>query len=169
MLLLTLIFYSLLYNTRNTKANYVFYAASTFLGILMLFSFAVVAYFVGTIWVSDVDDDTPFFGKGADPHPTFIMVGVAISFGGYIFPVLFNMHKVWELIKCLPHFIYFTPSYIHTLVIYAFTRIDDLSWGTKGLEADKDDTKTVFLWKKYEWVYNIFIYTIIKLIIFFLF
>jgi len=31
-----------------------------------------------------------------------------------------------------PHYIYFSPTYIHLLIIYAFCRVDDLSWGTKG-------------------------------------
>jgi len=50
-------------------------------------------------------------------------------------PIVFNMNKVWELLVSLPSFIYFTPTYIHTLVIYAFCRIDDLSWGTRGDEG----------------------------------
>ena len=29
-------------------------------------------------------------------------------------------------------YIYYTPMYITILIIYAFCRIDDLSWGTRG-------------------------------------
>jgi cellulose synthase/poly-beta-1,6-N-acetylglucosamine synthase-like glycosyltransferase len=32
----------------------------------------------------------------------------------------------------LPHYIFYVPSYINLFIIYAFSRIDDLSWGTKG-------------------------------------
>lgn len=39
---------------------------------------------------------------------------------------------------CAPHYIFYSPTYIHLLVIYAFCRIDDLSWGTKGLAEEGD-------------------------------
>lgn len=32
-------------------------------------------------------------------------------------------------------YMFYSPSYFHTLLIFAFCNIDDLSWGTKGLEA----------------------------------
>lgn len=32
----------------------------------------------------------------------------------------------------IPYF-YYQPTYMHLFVIYSFCRIDDLSWGTKGL------------------------------------
>ena len=33
-------------------------------------------------------------------------------------------------------YIYYVPTYINILQIFAFCRIDDLSWGTKGLDND---------------------------------
>ena len=40
----------------------------------------------------------------------------------------------------LMSYIFYTPTYVHTLIIYAFCRLDDLSWGTKGVEEqDKGD------------------------------
>jgi chitin synthase len=36
---------------------------------------------------------------------------------------------------CLPDYIAFVPTYIHLLIIYAFCRIDDFSWGTKGIDS----------------------------------
>jgi chitin synthase len=51
-------------------------------------------------------------------------------------PVFFNMDKSIELLSVLLHYIYYSPTYIHGLLIFAFCRIDDLSWGTKGLEAE---------------------------------
>jgi len=47
-------------------------------------------------------------------------------------PVLFNLRYAFELLYSLIHYIGFSPSYIHLFFIYAFCRIDDLSWGTKG-------------------------------------
>lgn len=62
------------------------------------------------------------------------------------------MNKVPQLLWCLFDFIYYSPTYLHTLVIYAFCRIDDLSWGTRG-DEDKDGNKKEYTkWKKYVWV-----------------
>jgi chitin synthase len=36
----------------------------------------------------------------------------------------------------LIHYIAYASTYIHTIIIYAFCRIDDLTWGTKGLDKD---------------------------------
>ncbi len=47
-------------------------------------------------------------------------------------PVLLNYRKAVDMFWTSPHYIFFSPTYIHLLVIYAFCRIDDLSWGTKG-------------------------------------
>ena len=40
----------------------------------------------------------------------------------------------------MPSFLFYSPSYIHLFIIYAFCRIDDLSWGTKGLDANSKDS-----------------------------
>jgi chitin synthase len=32
-------------------------------------------------------------------------------------------------------FIYYTPTYLNILNTFALCRIDDISWGTKGLDA----------------------------------
>lgn len=37
-----------------------------------------------------------------------------------------------DIIYCLHHYIYYSPAYVHTLLIFAFCNVDDLSWGTKG-------------------------------------
>jgi len=39
------------------------------------------------------------------------------------------------LASVLPY-LFYTPTYVNILQIFAFCRIDDLSWGTKGLDAD---------------------------------
>jgi cellulose synthase/poly-beta-1,6-N-acetylglucosamine synthase-like glycosyltransferase len=33
-------------------------------------------------------------------------------------------------------FLFFSPTYLNILNIYALSRINDISWGTKGLDAD---------------------------------
>jgi len=40
------------------------------------------------------------------------------------------------MVMSLPSYIYYTGTYMHTLIIYAFSNIDDLTWGTKGLSSE---------------------------------
>lgn len=61
------------------------------------------------------------------------------------FPVIFNLRYCVELLISLMHYIAFSPSYIHLFFIYAFCRIDDLSWGTKGDNtSDNEKNAKVF-------------------------
>jgi chitin synthase len=66
----------------------------------------------------------------------WIMVGV---FGIYIVPLLTyaflfrSMRPLVEAIKNALSFIFYNPTYFIILSFYALCRIDDISWGTKGL------------------------------------
>ena len=51
------------------------------------------------------------------------------------------------MVVSLPSYIWYVPTYINVLIIYAFCRIDDLSWGTKGLDEDIERLKSN-QWKK---------------------
>ena len=49
-------------------------------------------------------------------------------------------------------YLFFTPTYINILSIFAFCRIDDLSWGTKGLDSDGPEEHRDWEKKKYIFV-----------------
>lgn len=70
---------------------------------------------------------------------------IAANFAVYILHVLFSFsfRTIWEVFICTPSFFFYAPTYLHILVIYAFCKIDDTSWGTKGL--DKSNTATVLV------------------------
>ena len=55
---------------------------------------------------------------------------------GFALPILWTLsfRKTIEMITSLLSFIYYTPTYINIVQTFAFARIDDLSWGTKGLD-----------------------------------
>lgn len=38
-------------------------------------------------------------------------------------------------------YIYYSATYTHTLVFYAFANIDDFSWGTKGASESKAEMR----------------------------
>jgi chitin synthase len=43
------------------------------------------------------------------------------------------------MITSVVSYIFYSPTYINLLQIFAFCRIDDLSWGTKGLDNNEGD------------------------------
>lgn len=65
-------------------------------------------------------------------------------------------------------YIYFSPAYMHTLLIYAFSNINDLSWGTKGRDAEqtRDAILEKFLSYKITFVGKFLFMNILFIIIF---
>jgi cellulose synthase/poly-beta-1,6-N-acetylglucosamine synthase-like glycosyltransferase len=61
--------------------------------------------------------------------------------GIYCVPVLIysilykNMKPAVELAKDAFSFVFYSPTYFIIINIYALCRIDDISWGTKGLDS----------------------------------
>jgi len=62
--------------------------------------------------------------------------------GLYFLPVIVYMITfckfsfIIELFFSVFAFVFYTPTYLILLNTYAICRIDDISWGTKGLDAD---------------------------------
>ncbi len=49
---------------------------------------------------------------------------------------------ILELIMGTFSFLFHGPTYLIILNVYALCRIDDISWGTKGLDANSSGGKT---------------------------
>jgi len=66
--------------------------------------------------------------------PRIIGVMMVATFAIYIIQVLFslNLRIIWEVLVSTPSYMFYAPTYLHILVIYAFCKIDDFYWGTKG-------------------------------------
>jgi len=60
---------------------------------------------------------------------------------GHALPIIWTLsfRKYVEMITSLLSYLYYAPTYINLLQIFAFSRIDDLSWGTKGLDMTESD------------------------------
>ena len=60
----------------------------------------------------------------------------------YIFPLaiygifFMRIKYFWEIISGTFSFLFYSPAYLNLLNVYALCRIDDISWGTKGLDAE---------------------------------
>ena len=124
-------------------------------------TFSVLGYFAGVLMFSSKEDVDKLLnnvdGEKSIINQELIRWMVVASFSLNAVPVLFNLDRVFEILGSLPHYIYFSPLYIHTLLIFAFCRIDDLSWGTKGLEAGSStqgNIELLFKWSKFVFVIN---------------
>jgi chitin synthase len=60
------------------------------------------------------------------------MVGTIGMYGIHVL-FSFNFRVILEMMGATIHYIFYAPTYLHLLMIYAFCKIDDFSWGTKGL------------------------------------
>ena len=65
---------------------------------------------------------------------TILIYAIQVLMAG-IFVTNFGCRVVCEVILSVHHFLFYAPTYLHTLMIYAFCKIDDFSWGTKGLDT----------------------------------
>lgn len=48
-------------------------------------------------------------------------------------------------------YLFYTPTYVNILQIFAFCRIDDLSWGTKGLDSDSNSVAKE--WERLKYIF----------------
>ena len=64
------------------------------------------------------------------------------STGIYVFPIIIyislyrKLGVLFDIAFGSLLFLFYGPAYLNILNIYALCRIDDISWGTKGLDAD---------------------------------
>jgi chitin synthase len=67
--------------------------------------------------------------------------------GLYIIPVVVflvvsrRVDYIIDIFFSVISFIFFSPTYHNILNIYALCRIDDISWGTKGIDASVSSHK----------------------------
>ena len=59
----------------------------------------------------------------------------------YVIPILVFMiygklEYIIDILFSTLSFMFFSPTYLNILNIYALCRMDDISWGTKGLNSD---------------------------------
>jgi chitin synthase len=71
------------------------------------------------------------------------MIGIM---GLYVIPVIMaiiygRFRIVLDILFSTPSFIFYSPTYLNILNIYALCRMDDISWGTKGLNAEVSGRK----------------------------
>jgi chitin synthase len=57
---------------------------------------------------------------------------------GHALPIIWTLsvRKAIEMLTSVASYLFYAPTYVNILQVFSFCRIDDLSWGTKGLDTD---------------------------------
>jgi chitin synthase len=133
----SVILWSLLVNHNNDKFKVIYYGASTLIGVYGILVLALLFYntvsIIQATSTTDIGDTGEFFIPLIYLRSLILFVVV-----GFALPIIwtFSFRKSIEMVTSLISYIYFSPTYITILQSFAFCRIDDLSWGTKGLDID---------------------------------
>lgn len=135
LIIFSLILFSMLVNHNNDRFKKVYYMASTLLGIYGLCILALLGYNTYEI-IADIT-----YGRGKEDFIIpllYLRILIFFILIGHGLPIVwtFSPKKYVECVTSLFSYLFYTPTYINILMIFAFCRIDDLSWGTKGLDSE---------------------------------
>jgi chitin synthase len=161
MLIFGLIYFSINLTNRNQKFVRFVYGVSTILGVMSLIMLVILTVDLvrglgrGSSYL--IHNQSPTFtdqipgGQSTVDLIRYVVLGIM---GLYGLPLLLysicfcNIRVIFEVIAGSLSFAFYTPTYLIILSIYALCRMDDLSWGTKGLDAGSDkDNSVLEVWK----------------------
>lgn len=130
-----ILYLSLSLNQNNKKFSRLYYLTSSMLGFYGLLIFLILVIDMVHITKNIIDWDMANTFIIPIIYLKAMILFVAV---GHALPIIwtFSLSKWIDMITSLPSYIFYVPSYINILLLYSFCRIDDLSWGTKGLEDD---------------------------------
>lgn len=148
----SMIFLSLNEKSGDGRFQAFYYFVSTLLGIYGILILILMIYNLieGLLHL----DNPLFMGGYSGPKmdikpivPTWLIIafmfGTVMMYGiQVVFAACFSKFCnygckiIVEVATSVHHFLFFAPTYLHNMMIYAFCKIDDFSWGTKGLDAD---------------------------------
>lgn len=128
--------YAVLVNHNNHKFKKLYYLSSTILGIYGLI--VVILLVVNSIAIIV----QMYRGEGKEDFIIpliWLRAMIIFIIVGHALPVLwtFSFKKYVEMVTSVLSYIYYSTTYVNLLQMFAFARIDDLSWGTKGLDNDQ--------------------------------
>lgn len=145
------LYLSLSLNQNNKRFSRLYYLTSSLLGFYGLFIFALLVVDM----VQIMKDIIHWEMSNTFIIPViYLKVMILFVFAGHALPIIwtFSPSKWMDMVMALPSYIFYVPSYINILLLYSFCRIDDLSWGTKGLEDDIERKKSED-WRKEKYVF----------------
>lgn len=134
--ILSVTLWSTMVNHNERKFKVIYYGASTLIGIYGLLVLALLIY--NTYSIIQQTTESPLGNNDQFLIPLiYLRALILFVIAGFALPILwtFSFRKSVEMLTSLLSYIYFSPTYVNILQIFSFCRVDDLSWGTKGLDA----------------------------------
>lgn len=130
--------YGVLVNNNNERYKKLYYLSSTILGIYGLIVITLLVVNSVSIIVE------MYRGEGKEEFIiplVYLRSLIIFVIIGHALPIVwtFSFKKYVEMLTSVLSYIYYSPTYVNLLQMFAFSRIDDLSWGTKGLDNDVGD------------------------------
>ncbi|KAJ1549949.1 Chitin synthase, class 2 [Cladochytrium tenue] len=76
--------------------------------------------------------------------PTFrdMVISTMSTYGLYLLSSIMHLDP-WHVFTCVIQYMLMLPSFVNILMVYAFTNLHDVSWGTKGIDAASELGKVV--------------------------
>jgi chitin synthase len=130
--------YGVLVNHNNPRYKKLYYLSASILGIYGLIVIILLVVNSVSILLE------MYRGEGKEDFIIpliWLRIMIIFIIVGHALPVLwtFSFKKYVEMVTSVLSYIYYSPVYINLLQMFAFSRIDDLSWGTKGLDNDNGE------------------------------
>jgi chitin synthase len=151
MLIGSIFFLSLSLNQNNKRFARLYYLTSSWLGLYGFFIFGLMILNTVNIFQNLLNKQL----MGDFIVPTiYLKALILFIIAGHAMPIIwtFSFSKWMEMLISLPSYIFYVPSYVNILLIFAFCRIDDLSWGTKGRDEDTEKRKSDS-WKREKYIF----------------
>lgn len=150
---MSIVLWSTMVNNNDRRFKVIYYGASTLIGLYGLLVFGLLIY--NTYSIIKKTTEEPIDNREQFFIPLiYLRALILFVIVGFALPILwsFSFKKSIEMITSLLSYIYFSPTYINILQIFAFCRIDDLSWGTKGLDSEKR-SEMMSEWEKRKFIF----------------
>jgi len=132
----SMVLLSLNLNQTNNRFKRTYYLVTGLLGwySILMYIILLVELFVGNSFLETSDSSSPI-------SPVTLRILIFVIVGIHcIPPLVFVLMKrrlkyAWEVLTSSLSYMFYAPAYLHVLMVFAYCRIDDLSWGTKGLTS----------------------------------
>lgn len=132
--IISLLYLSIQLKANDPDAEFFFRLIAHIMGCYMLFSFSITLILLfGSIF---------YDLKGYFLNQNLMSALSLINACSYVAITLINPFAIDTVTFCVVHYLYYMPTYLHIMVVYAFCRIDDLSWGTKGAHDSQENSKS---------------------------
>jgi len=116
------------------------YIAAIFLFALIMIVMLYSAGFTVYLQMPQTPDDWALVGDKIVSVPTFrnIVISLASTYGLYFLSSFMHLEP-WHMFTCFFQYMLLLPAFVNILMVYAFCNTHDVSWGTKGDNATKND------------------------------